>query len=159
MKLTKLISAFILTGFMISCGGAKEHEHESKESVPKAEHHEATQDSKLSLNEGAKWEADEPTFNGMKELKLAIVTFKTSHNSPIQSEYNSLGIQLAGITKEIISKCSMNGLDHDQLHIVLAPMLANVDVIKNGSDIDKIEKNVNALSNSLEQFFDHFELK
>lgn len=157
MKLTKLIAAFTLIGFMVSCGGTKEHE--SHDSKAKEEHHDATEDSKLRLNEGVKWESDESTFNGMKELNLAITTFNTSHNNPTQVDYNGLGMQLGMITKVIINQCSMKGPDHDQLHIVLAPMLANVDVIKNGSDLDKIEKNVNDLSGSLGQFFDHFQLK
>lgn len=159
MHFTKLIAAFVLILFMTSCGGSQEHNHESHEQEAKEEHHEEKTEAKLTLNNGSKWEADEPTFNGMKELSLAITTFNTANNDPSQEQYNKLGNQLAGITKEIISKCSMKGPDHDQLHIVLAPMLANVDVIKNGKDVYDAKKNIDGLSGSLEQFFAHFELK
>lgn len=52
----------------------------------------------------------------------------------------------------------MKGKDHDQLHVLLAPMLANVDVIKNGDDMLEIKVNTEALSEALVQFFDHFEV-
>ena len=161
MKLTKLITSFVLMGFITSCGGSQEKEqgHESHEQEAKDEHHEEKAEAKLMLNNGAKWEADEPTFNGMKDLSLAITTFNTANIDPTQEQYTQLGNQLAGITKEIISKCSMKGPDHDQLHIVLAPMLANVDVIKNGKDVYDAKKNIDGLRGSLEQFFAHFELK
>ncbi len=160
MKSTKqLITAFTLIVFMASCGATQEHNHESNKQEVKEEHHEEKGEAALTLNNGTKWAADEPTYNGMKQLSLAITTFNTSNNSPDKEQYNKLGNQLAGITKEIISKCSMKGPDHDQLHIVLAPMLANVDIIKNGTDVYEARKNVDSLRGSLEQFFAHFELK
>ncbi|MCF6359680.1 MAG: hypothetical protein L3J29_02840 [Cyclobacteriaceae bacterium] len=160
MKLTKIITGFILaSGLLLSCGVSNEQKHEMHEQETKEEHHQENNEARLSLNNGAKWEADEPTYNGMKQLKVTIILFKTSHNAPGNQEYNALGNQLGEITKEIISKCSMKGPDHDKLHIVLAPMLANIDVIKNETDLEASIKNIEALEASLEQFFAHFELK
>jgi len=161
MKLTKIITGFILaSGLLVSCGVSNEHKHEMHEQETKEEHHQENNEAQLSLNNGAKWEADEPTYNGMKAMRLTMTNFSTVHsNATTVEEYQTLGNQLGKITKEIIAKCSMKGPDHDQLHIVLAPMLDNVGVIKTGTDIYLIRKNADGLEKHLEEFFDHFELK
>jgi len=141
MKIYKILTAITLTIILISCGGSADNKEESHK---KEEAHSDTNrnDKKkieptLSLNNGAKWAADEPTFNGMKAMRLAMTNFSTVHSDA----------------------CSMKGPDHDQLHIVLAPMLGNVDVLKNGTDIYDARKNEDALEKHLEAFFKHFELK
>ncbi|MCP4457380.1 MAG: hypothetical protein GY816_05045 [Cytophagales bacterium] len=94
----------------------------------------------------------------MERLKTALTDFGEK-DSPTITDYNSLGETLSNINKDIISQCSMQGEDHDQLHIVLVPMLDNVDAIKNGQDIDKIKENNAALSKSLMLFFEYFEVR
>ncbi|MCF6352355.1 MAG: hypothetical protein L3J06_05030 [Cyclobacteriaceae bacterium] len=159
MKQTKILTSFFLTALLVSCGGTQNHNQELHEQEAKEEHHQESAEAKLSLNNGVKWAADKPTYDGMKAIKLALTQFSTVNSSANIEEFNTLGNQLGGITKEIIAKCSMKGPDHDQLHIVLAPMLENVDVIKNGTDVEMIRKNVDELEGSLAQFFTHFELK
>ncbi len=161
MKLNRILTGITLSIILISCGGTAEQTHETHQQEAKKEHDHDKKEAepKLALNNGAKWAADVPTYDGMKAMRLAITNFSTVHSNATVEEYQTLGSQLGAITKEIISKCSMKGPDHDQLHIVLAPMLANVDIIKNGTNVDKARKNVEELENSLTQFFAHFELK
>ncbi len=161
MKIYRILTGITLSIVLISCGGATEQTEESHEQEAKKEqnHTKKEAEHKLSLNNGAKWAADVPTYDGMKAMRLAMTNFNTVHSDATLEEYQSLGSQLGEITKEIIAKCSMKGPDHDQLHIVLAPMLDNVGVIKTGTDIYLIRKNVDGLEKHLEEFFDHFELK
>ncbi len=160
MKLTKIIAGFIIaSGLLVSCGAPNEQKHETHQKEAPHEHDKKEVAPALTLNNGAKWMADETTYNGMQAMKLAVTNFSTAHANATINEYKTLGNQLGTITKEIIAKCSMQGPDHDQLHIVLAPMLANVDVIKKGTDLEASIKNIEALEASLEQFFAHFELK
>ncbi len=157
MKLAKILTVFTILGYLMSCTGTTEHQHESHPKEEHATHQE--EKAVLSLNNGVKWIADEATYNGMKQMKSAIINFRANKTNVDIKSYNILGNQLGGFTKEIIAKCSMQGADHDQLHIVLAPMLANVDTIKKGGDINQAEKNIDALQVHLEQFFNHFKSK
>jgi hypothetical protein len=140
-----------------------QHEHDSsnterEQGQQPINPHEGLTEIKLNLNNGVKWKSDESTFNGMKRLELTLANFKKDKEDPSISDYNNLGIALANIDKDIISQCSMKGKDHDQLHVLLAPMLVNVDVIKNGHDKDEVKVNIDALNEVLSKFFGHFEV-
>ncbi|RLD24745.1 MAG: hypothetical protein DRI71_01635 [Bacteroidetes bacterium] len=164
MKITYTIAAILFTVLTISCGGSNENDKseantETEVDEHPSDHDEATTEIKLSLNDGAKWNSDESTFTGMKRLELTLYNFGEDTSDPTLADYNKLGEALANIDKDIISQCSMKGKDHDQLHILLGPMLGNVDVIKNGEDIDAAKENIEALSQSIAKFFAHFEVK
>ncbi len=159
MKIYKILTGITLSIILISCGGTAEKKHETQKGEVAHTQDKKKAEPKLSLNNGAKWAADVPTYDGMKAMRLAMTNFSTVHSDATKEEYNDLGKELGLITKEIIAKCSMKGPDHDQLHIVLAPMLANVGVIKTGGDIYETRKNVDGLEKHLNEFFDHFELK
>ena len=163
MKYTYFIAMISLAGLLISCGNSDRNNHDSSNTEIVANEqqsypHEASTKIKLSLNNGAKWDSDESTFSGMKRLEMTVANFNKNKEDPSISDYNNLGIALANIDKDIISQCNMKGKDHDQLHVLLAPMLANVDVIKNGDNRLEIKVNTEALSEALLQFFEHFEV-
>ena len=160
----RFISALILSlGFAVSCSNSHAHNKDSSttektKAEPQVETPHSNTEIKLILNDGAKWNSDESTFTGMKRLESALFNFNEKFINPSIVDYNKLGEALANIDNDIISQCSMQGEDHDQLHVLLAPMLRNVAVIKNGNDPVKIKENTKALSEALEQFFEHFEV-
>ena len=161
MKLSIIPALLISLGFVISCSTSNEHEHESTqtnevEAEHQDEHGQSNSEILISLNNGAKWKSDESTFTGMKRLELTTYNFNEDNDDPSIADYNKLGVALANINKDIISQCSMEGKDHDQLHILLAPMLTNVDVIKNSEDKIAAKVNMEALNESLVKFFEHF---
>jgi hypothetical protein len=163
MKYTYLITIIPLAGLLFSCGNAAQDNHDSSTTEIEATEEQSDQQDvsteiKLSLNNGTKWNSDESTFTGMKRLELTLYNFNNDNKEPSIVDYNNLGIALANIDNDIISQCSMQGKDHDQLHVLLAPMLANEDVIKNGDDMLEIKVNTEALSEALLQFFEHFEV-
>ena len=161
MKLTIIPVLIIFFGFAISCNSSHEHDSTQTQEVEadhQDDHAQSNSEIAISLNNGARWKSDESTFTGMKRLEMTIYNFNEDNDEPSISDYNKLGVALANIDKDIISQCSMEGKDHDQLHILLAPMLANVDVIKNGDNKVKAKENIEALNKSLVQFFEHFEV-
>ena len=163
MKLTIIPALIISLGLAVSCSNSGEQDHDSSTTENTAAEHQdetlhANTEIKLSLNNGAKWNSDESTFTGMKRLELTLYNFNNDNEEPSVADYNKLGVALANIDNEIISECSMKAEDHDQLHVLLAPMLANVDVIKNGDDMLEIKVNTEALGEALVQFFEHFEV-
>ena len=161
MKYT-IIPILLLSLFVVmSCESSHEKRQSDHSTTESADSNasDKNEEAKLTLNNGVKWASDESTFSGMEKLKSALSHFSENSSTPSIAEYNSLGETLAMINKDIISQCSMKGEDHDQLHIVLVPMLANVDVIKNGQDITAIKENNAALSKGLELFFEHFHVE
>ncbi len=161
MKTNIMTVSVLALGITLSCGNLQEQKHHETTTTEKVDSKNSDENAevKLTLNNGAKWNSDESTFNGMGRLEATLAEFSASTSTSSITDYNSLGESLANINKEIISQCSMKGEDHDQLHIILAPMLANVDVIKNGEDIDKAKTNTDELSKAIDQFFAHFEVK
>lgn len=163
MKITKITTAILFLGLAVSCGTSNDQDQAEATTEVADEHPSDTSEGvteiKLALNDGAKWNSDESTFSGMKRLELTLYNFGEDTSEPTLDDYNKLGEALANIDKDIISQCSMKGKDHDQLHILLGPMLGNVDVIKNGTDVDASKENIEALSGSISQFFVHFEVK
>ncbi|MEN8247623.1 MAG: hypothetical protein ABFS32_01720 [Bacteroidota bacterium] len=158
MKLKNLtIIAFSLLA--VSCGNSHNHEHSEQADTQQSNDIKKTTEIKISLNEGKKWDADFSTFTGMQRLENALDHFDEVFASPSIEDYKKLGKSLASINKDIISQCKMEGEDHEQLHILLAPMLTNVDVIQNSNDEVEVKKNITALSFSIEKFFEHFEVK
>lgn len=155
MKLTLVTTIILFFGLTFSCSTS----HDKKVDDHPAETHQETPELTLSLNNGAKWKSDESTFTGMKRLELTLFNFSKDFKEPTINDYNKLGEALANINADIIKQCSMEGKDHDQLHILLAPMLENVDVIKKGTDPVQVEENVQELRSAITKFFAHFEVK
>ena len=156
---TKIITLTIVSLLLLSCGNTT-NDQTNELTAPSTQQEQSHDDQipAISLNNGTRWNSDQSTFTGMKRLELTLYNFRAGHNNPTVADYNVLGNALATIDNEIISQCSMTGKDHDQLHILLAPMLANVDVIKNGEDLVEIKVNTEAINEALVQFFEHFEV-
>ena len=155
----KIITLITVSLFLFRCGNtSNEQSQELTSALTHEEHPQGNNVPVISLNNGTKWNSDQSTFTGMKRLELALYNFGEEHHNPAIADYNRLGVALTDIDNEIISQCSMKGKDHDQLHILLAPMLANVDVIKNDQDMVKLKVNTEELSAALVMFFEHFEV-
>ena len=163
MKLMNLYALMLFIGLAVSCGNSNDHKHGSDEKEKSvAQHQPEASVSKtkieLSLNNGAKWKSDEPTYRSMSLMEAKLIDFTKNNSEPSEAEYRELGTALSGITQEIINKCSMKGEAHEQLHNVLVPMLSNVGNIKNAGDKATGKLNVKALNDALVLFFEHFEL-
>lgn len=94
----------------------------------------------LKLMNDAKWQANKATQIGMKNIDSIIKNFRTLH----RKDFKNLGAILSKETSAIIKQCNMTGEAHDQLHLVLVPMLEQVVLLK--EDHELIEKNT-ALKN------------
>jgi hypothetical protein len=165
MKITNIAISLLLIGLVVSCGGSHDHDQVEAKTDNVAEKLQVVGASttlaeiKIGLNNGTKWDSDESTFAGMKRLELTLYNFSEDFSEPTIADYNKLGEALANIDKDIISQCSMQGEDHDQLHLLLTPMLHYVNEIKNGVNTHDAKINMEALNKAIAQFFKHFEVK
>lgn len=108
----------------------------------------------LSLNNGAKWHANEATTQGVAKM-LEIVNNNIADNQI--SSLNTKGEELEQEMKIIFEKCNMTGEAHEQLHHFLLPLVKKFRTMKEASTVEEfytMEKEVKAY---IETYSDYFE--
>ena len=71
-------------------------------------------------------------------------------------DYVALANALSQQTSVIIKKCSMTGEPHDQLHVVLVPMLDEISKLKESEPDALPEKALHQLEILIAAYFKHF---
>ena len=93
-------------------------DHDHSEEVAQ----DSEQSEKLTLNNGAKWKADNATNANVAELKKIADDFKTIQ-TPTTEDYQALNGNMGRGLNKMIQDCKMEGPDHDALHLWLEPVL------------------------------------
>lgn len=145
------ISILLIATALTSC---KNNEKEAKPNITTEVVQELETDilstdwmQNIKLNNGAKWEANTETTDGVNKMQEAL---KTQTTITID-DYHQLASLLNENKNYVIKKCSMKGAPHDNLHVWLLPLIEKIDALsavktlENASKIKKsIEDNVNA---------------
>jgi len=108
----------------------------------------------LKLNQGNKWLVNPETQGGVEKMNTIIKAFKADNNK----DYNALGKKLAKQTSYIIKNCNMVGEPHDQLHVVLVPMLDEISTLKEAENNTEAEAALTRLEDLIKDYFVHFKL-
>lgn len=160
-KLKWMVLSLAIIGFSTACSNQSKHDdkheqhadhdghdHDAKsdQDAGHEEHHANTEET-LHLNNGKKWIVNDATEVGMKNMQAILINFAEKKST----DFAKLGEALGKETETLINKCDMTGPDHDQLHIVLHPMLSAIGGIKKGNTADVLK-----LSNLLGDYFKHF---
>ena len=123
-----------------------------------------TQESKLlddvKLNNGAAWNANIETTNGMHSMQKYISVFKTKNIGSLSETekieaYHKVNLEIKKEFNLIIQSCSMKGEAHNQLHNYILPMLKMFEGIDT-NDILIIEANFQALDGRLDFYHTYF---
>ncbi|WP_254453232.1 hypothetical protein [Winogradskyella undariae] len=122
-----------------------------KNETAKPEKHSAIQLEGLTLNNNEKWIANKETHIGMKRID-SILKNNTSTNGKL------LGEALSKQTSYIIKSCDMEGEAHDQLHVVLVPILEEITDIKDVKNSLDVEKKVTTLRRLTSTYFQYFKI-
>ena len=89
------------------------HEHSSP-----AEH--------LTLNKGEKWPADKNTKLHIANLMKILIDFEAKSDIIKLKNYGSLQKQLTSEIEATFESCTMDGQAHEQLHSLLAQLIASI---------------------------------
>jgi len=108
----------------------------------------------LKLNDGEKWTANPETHESVLKMDAIINAFKNEQ----QKDYQLLGKNLSKQTSYIIKNCSMEGESHDQLHVVLLPMLDAISTLKESENSEKSKKILTEIEAYIDAYFNHFKL-
>ena len=103
----------------------------------------------LTLNNKEKWVANEETHIGMQRIDSIL---KNSN----ATDGKVLGNILSKETSYIIKSCDMKGKAHDQLHIVLVPILEIITDIKDKKNTPEIDKKIESLKRYTQTYFKYF---
>jgi hypothetical protein len=106
----------------------------------------------LKLNNGEKWNANLETQKGIERMDSIITTFRSSGNK----DYRALGENLSKQTSYVIEKCTMKGESHDQLHLVLVPMLDEIAILKESEGTVTSQEALDRLQQLISGYFNYF---
>lgn len=106
----------------------------------------------LKLNNGDKWVVNKATQIGLNKMDSIINAFKTTK----ENDFMALGTSLSGQTSYIIKSCDMTGEAHDQLHVILVPMLDEIYVLKDSKDLEEMKNAVKNLEKLIGAYYKHF---
>lgn len=129
-----------LESYLITHGEAKLSEAEKADLITwfKAQYNgeKKTEKATLSLNDGAKWSANEATTLGVAKM-LKIVNDNTADNQV--TSLNKKGDLLESEMKIIFEKCDMEGEAHEQLHTFLLPLVKKFRAMKEAVSLEEFD--------------------
>lgn len=147
MKKTSLLIAITVTTLIfISC-----KENKKQQTIEPVQTEEETHESEgvLVLNNGNLWMANAETTEGIQNMSQLVTNFTNTENMEAFPELKS---KLEAEFGAIISKCTMTGEAHNQLHNYLLPMkplfkdLASENLATRKFGLEKLTKHLSEYS-------------
>ncbi|MFD1616223.1 hypothetical protein [Gelatiniphilus marinus] len=105
----------------------------------------------LKLNNSEKWLANKETHVGMQRIDSILKNNRSADGI-------TLGNALSKETSYIIKSCNMTGEAHDQLHVVLVPILEEITEIKDLDNPAELNKKVAYLQRLTATYFKYFKI-
>ncbi|HEY9168725.1 MAG TPA: hypothetical protein VIN72_04500 [Lutibacter sp.] len=164
-KAIQLFLAVSVLMFSVSCDNktGKTHDHNGVEQADEhqketpankqTDEHELEGDEVLQLNNGNLWEANLETTEGINKMKLLIKSFSERDN---MEAYTNLKHNLEKEFGTIITKCTMTGEAHNQLHIYLVPMKDLFEGM-GAPDLNSRKESLDKINQHLEEYAKYFE--
>ena len=145
---TKL--ALVTTVALIAFAATSCNNRHSHSGHDNHEHH--AKSKQLALNDGRKWNVDDPTNAYVRKMQGIVERF----DSRGSSDYNMLADSLRVQTTGMVVDCKMTGPDHDALHLWLEPVLNDVQTLA-GKDEAEAKKSYDHVKSSLVEYDTYFE--
>ena len=114
----------------------------------------------LELNQGKKWQTDEPLRQGMTNMRGALAAdLKTIHaNKATPQQYEALAAKLNGEVAYVVQNCKLDPKADAELHKVIAEVMGGAEAME-GKD-PKVNRRAGAVRvvkalNAYGKYFDH----
>ena len=152
----KILISILSAGMYASCSSSDQSPHQTpvkteEQAVPAEHKHEQVHG--LSLNNGAKWQADASTNANVGALKNILALAK-----PTATEhYQATGKLLQAGLDKMIRECRMQGADHEALHQWLEPLMGQVQKLQEASSIEEAQTLYGELEKQLQVYDAYFE--
>jgi len=132
-----------------------EHHHE-EHAEGETHDHESPAEDMLTLNNGAKWQADEPTNRNAGVINSIGENFLKNNNRTLET-YNALGTDISQAINTMIRECTMKGEADQALHYWFAPMLQRAGTLKNATDTTGLSDITSEMIERMRMYQDYFE--
>ena len=152
MKELKILITIILIVTFSSC---KKEVQKIDSNVSETEEISLLDTLTLKLNNGEKWVVNEATQVGVSKMDSIINSFKSNKDD----DFVGLGKNLSKQTSFIIKSCDMINEAHDQLHVILVPMLDEISTLKESQNKEESKLALNELNTLIESYFSHFHIE
>lgn len=150
-KILKRLIIIIISVNLLSACNQSSHKGELKETGNADEETTTT----LTLNNGAKWQADSSTNQHVADLRTIANLFKNKTN-PSVKEYHILSNNLGNSLNKMIQDCKMTGPEHEALHHWLEPVLNESNLLKNSADTTTARTTFNLIDQQLDDYLNYF---
>lgn len=145
----RILTSILCLSLLMGC--KNKHGHKDDNTVSSVETN-SIDTLQLKLDNGKKWLANFETQLGVEKMDSIISSYKV-HST---QDYRILGDKLSEQTGYIIKNCTMKGESHDQLHVVLVPMLEQISTLKESENISKLEQAKSNLEVLIDKYKDYF---
>ena len=144
---------FILcsTAFFLSCNQSSNQKEPVENSM-----HETHENTELTLNNGAKWQADSSTNRHLVSIKTMANMFKVAP-FPAAEKYQILGSDLQAGLNSMIQDCTLKGAQDEALHKWMLPILRQAGELKNVTDTAIARPIFDSLDQRINIYYDYFE--
>lgn len=121
-------------------------------------HHGHEVHGSMELNQGQKWEIDEPLRLGMNELHQIVSTGLSGveANTLKPDDYNKMSGELMTQFTYIMDNCDLEPEPDVQLHILLANIIQNIEVIEGKIDGEQPEDGLLKMAEALNSYGEYF---
>lgn len=165
-KLFLLFVAAFLFAMNQSCENDHAEEHNHTEHTNHDDHdahdhdhdHDHVSDGvdKLTLNDGQKWEADEPTNKNVEMLVSIGKEFSNDADKSLE-DYNKFGSDVIDAINVMIKECTMEGAADQALHYWFLPIMNNANSLKDATDIAGLDDVASETIGRMNVYQDYFE--
>ncbi len=137
--------------FLAGCG----HGHgDHAQSGPATSHESHGSELQLALNDGKKWQVDEPTRESATKIAQLVDEAETLHSV---ADARALGKALDEELDTLVQNCKMTGPAHDQLHVFLVALFPEVEALKEKTNVEGLQRARSEIGSLLEAYETHFE--
>lgn len=148
------IPQFTIVVIFLCLLGCKDDKKQDMKVIEETESVSLLDTLQLKLDGNDKWLVNMETQEGVNKMDSILTAFNTKSNK----DYVVLGEALSKQTSYIIKNCTMTGKPHDQLHVVLVPMLDEISVLREtDSDLDA-QKALKSLQNLIKTYYNYFKI-
>lgn len=144
---------FILcsTAFFLSCNQSSNQKEPVENSM-----HETHENNELTLNNGAKWQADSSTNRHVVSIKTMANMFKVAP-FPAAEKYQILGADVQAGFNSMIQDCTLKGAQDEALHKWMLPILRQAGELKNVTDTAIGRPIFDSLDHRINIYYDYFQ--
>lgn len=148
----KIFFILISTALFLSCNQSNQ-----KEAVEDHAHDDhAHESTELTLNNGAKWQADSSTNRHLVSIRNTANMFKVAP-FPAVEKYQILGSDIQNGLNSMIQDCTLKGAPDEALHKWFLPIMRQAGELKNVSDTATARPIFDSLDQRINIYYDYFE--